>query len=289
MIKLKWPLRWDLLLRYRLIEITALWEGRLTTNNICASFGIGRQQASKDINNYIREIGPGNLEYDTRLKGYRPTPAFKPQVTEGNADEYLHLLNQSKEINAHFQSLDLGPTNCEVINVPIRDVKPDLLRPIVQAARSKKRIEVEYVSLSSPEREIRVIAPHTLVYSGIRWHVRAYCEKRRRYTDFVLSRFRGIPDIIDIDKSPNPIEDDDNWNKFISIVIVPDKRLQKDQQSIIAQDYGMTENRLKIQTRAALVPYALRQLQLDPNIVQVKPEAQQIEIDNLTELKPWLF
>jgi len=42
--------RWDSLLRYRAIEIIALWEGRLTTNHLCDSFGIGRQQASKDIN-----------------------------------------------------------------------------------------------------------------------------------------------------------------------------------------------------------------------------------------------
>ena len=48
-----WPLRWDLLLRYRLIEVIALWEGRLTTNHLQRAFGIGRQQASKDINTIL--------------------------------------------------------------------------------------------------------------------------------------------------------------------------------------------------------------------------------------------
>ena len=38
MKKTDWPIRWDLLLRYRLIETIALWEGRLTTNHICHSF-----------------------------------------------------------------------------------------------------------------------------------------------------------------------------------------------------------------------------------------------------------
>ena len=46
----KWPFRWELLLRYRFIETLALWEGRLTTRHLCDTFGIGRQQASKDIN-----------------------------------------------------------------------------------------------------------------------------------------------------------------------------------------------------------------------------------------------
>jgi len=42
--------RWDLALRYRLIETIAWWEGRLTTRHLIQSFGISRQQASKDIN-----------------------------------------------------------------------------------------------------------------------------------------------------------------------------------------------------------------------------------------------
>ncbi len=56
--------RWDLALRYRLIETVAWWEGRLTTGHLMQSFGISRQQASKDINSYIAEYAPKNLEYD---------------------------------------------------------------------------------------------------------------------------------------------------------------------------------------------------------------------------------
>ncbi len=288
MTEKKWPLRWDLLLRYRLIEIIALWEGRLTTNNLCNSFGIGRQQASKDINEYIREVGPGNLVYDRRLKGYKPTAEFQPQVTEGLADEYLHLLNRNKDIKTRFSGLDLGSANSEVLHVPVRDVRPEVVRPVVQAAQQGKRLEVDYISLSSAEQETRVIAPHTLVYSGYRWHVRAYCEKRRDFTDFVLSRFRGEPDIID-HESPNPIDLDTFWNKQVAIIIMPDTRLSPARQTIIANDYGMNRKQLTITTRAALVPYALKQLQIDPYMMQQKPEAQQIVVANLEELRQWLF
>ena len=64
-----WPIRWDLLFRYRLIEIVAYWEGRLTTNHLVNSFGIGRQQASRDINSYLKDIAPNNLIYNKHLKG----------------------------------------------------------------------------------------------------------------------------------------------------------------------------------------------------------------------------
>ena len=103
---MKWPIRWDLLYRYRLIEVIAYWEGRLTTNHLCNSFGIGRQQASKGINTYLREIAPGNLEYDKQIKGYVPTAGFKPAVTTGTADEYLHILSRTKDIAHTFEGLD---------------------------------------------------------------------------------------------------------------------------------------------------------------------------------------
>ena len=287
MTQKQWPLRWDLLLRYRLIEIIALWEGRLTTNHLCDTFGIGRQQASKDINAYIDEVGPGNIEYDKFLKGYKPTDKFKPTVTQGNADEYLHLLSRNNELTNTFDSLSLAVANTEVLSVPVRNVKPEVIRSIVRAAREKRRLEVDYVSVSSPNHEGRVIVPHTLVFTGVRWHVRAWCEKNSDYRDFVLSRFRGDVDMMDI--SENTIEHDTNWNTQVTIKIKPDSRLEKAQQNVVAEDWGMKRNKLDITVRGSLVQYALQSLHIDTNMVQAKAEAQQIVISNLDEVKPWLF
>src|SRR5690554_3705467 len=108
MKKTDWPIRWDLLLRYRLIEIIALWEGRLTTNHICHSFGIGRQQASKDINTYLRELDPDNLVYDRHLKGYVPARNFKPVVTHGRVSKYSHLLYRQLKLPSVSSDLDVS-------------------------------------------------------------------------------------------------------------------------------------------------------------------------------------
>ncbi|MGB1142151.1 MAG: helix-turn-helix transcriptional regulator, partial [Halioglobus sp.] len=249
----KWPFRWDLLLRYRFIETIALWEGRLTTRHLCDTFGIGRQQASKDINNYIREVGPGNLEYDKYLKGYKPTDDFSPRVTLGLADEYLHLMARNNELQNMFESLSLDVANVEVLSVPVRDVKPQVLRPIMQAARQQKRLEVDYVSINNPDREGRIIVPHTLVYTGLRWHVRAWCEKNQAYRDFVLSRFRDIPEIMDA--SPHGADGDTEWNTQVTLRITPDPRLRPEQQEVVAVDYGMEDGALEVSTRGRLVPY----------------------------------
>lgn len=283
----KWPIRWDLLLRYRFIETIALWEGRLTTRHLCDTFGIGRQQASKDINNYNREIGPGNLEYDKYIKGYKPTESFRPKLTEGLADEYLHLMARNNELSNVFDSLRLSVANVEVLSVPVRDVRPDILRPIMQAARMQKRLEVDYVSIGNPNHEGRIIVPHTLVHTGLRWHVRAWCEKNQDYRDFVLSRFRDVPDIMD--DSEHGVEGDTQWNTQVSIRITPDPRLSPEQQGVIERDYGMEKGVLEITTRGKLVPYALKQLHIDPKEMLEDPTAQQIIVENLEEVSRWLF
>lgn len=283
----KWPFRWDLLLRYRYIETIALWEGRLTTRHLCDTFGIGRQQASKDINTYLKEVGPDNLEYDKYLKGYKPTAGFIPTVTRGVADEYLHLMARNNELNDVFESLALDNANAESLSVPVRDVKPEVLRPIMMAARQQKRLDVDYVSINNPDHEGRIIVPHTLVHTGLRWHVRAWCEKNQEYRDFVLSRFRDIPDIMD--ESPHGIEDDVEWNTRVTIRIVPDPRLSDAQQDVIQHDYGMEDGVLEVTTRAKLLPYALKLLHIDHTELQPDPTAQQIIVENRDEMEPWLF
>jgi predicted DNA-binding transcriptional regulator YafY len=286
-IESKWPFRWDLLLRYRYIETIALWEGRLTTRHLCDTFGIGRQQASKDINNYIRQIGPGNLEYDKYLKGYKPTPDFQPQVTRGLADEYLHLVARNNELMNMFESLALNVSNVEVLQHPVRDVKPEVLRPIMQAARQQKRLDCDYVSLNNPDREGRIIVPHTLVYTGLRWHVRAWCEKNQEYRDFVLSRFRDVPEIMD--ESEHGAAGDKEWNTPATIRITADPRLSPEQREVVETDYGMENGALCIGIRGKLVPYALRLLHINPRELSDDPTAQQIVVANRDELESWLF
>lgn len=70
---------------------------------------------------------------------------------------------------------------------------------------------------------------------------------------------------------------------------MPYKVVSKLLGSELSTDFGMVRNVLVIETRASLVPYALKLLQIDPNKVEAKAEAQQITIDNLDDLRQWLY
>ena len=284
---MSWPIRWDLLLRYRLIEIIAQWEGRLTTKHLCDSFGIGRQQASKDINLYLKDVAPGNLIYDKHIKGYIPSPTFTAKLTSNSADEYLQVMSRNKDITQTFSNLNLGLPNSELLKVPSRNVRPEVLRPLIQAAREQKRVEIGYISLTSPDVEDRIIVPHTLVCTPLRWHLRAYCEKNRDYRDFVLSRFRQTPEILD--QSQHGCDGDERWNSDVTLTLMPDPRLNQAQQDVVAHDYGMQGHRLEFVTRGALVVYALQAFNIDPRKQDAKPTAQQIVVANYETIEPFLF
>lgn len=279
--------RWDLALRYRLIETVAWWEGRLTTNHLMQSFGISRQQASKDINTYITEHAPKNLTYDKHIKGYVPAKGFKPRFIDDSASAYLHLLNQNHERAPHIEGLALAYAHTEVVQVADRSIRPEILRPLLRACREGLRLECEYVSLKNPMPEVRLIAPHTLVYTGMRWHVRAYCEKNGDYRDFVLSRFRG--DLDTLGNSEWARDQDEGWSAEVTIIIEPDPRLKPAQREIIETDYGMRNGQLLIPSRGALSQYVLQRYQIDPHKIQSRASAQQIVVANLDEIQPWLY
>ena len=279
--------RWEQLLRYRYIELIALWEGRLTTRQLCETFGIGRQQANKDLTSYRRGLSRGDLVYDAVAKYYSPSEDFAPTLTQGLASEYLQMAAQQSDVQQILGDLPVASANVEVIAAPLREVPASLLRPIIRAMAECRRIDVDYVSLNNPDREGRIIVPHTLVWTGYRWHVRAWCEKNRDYRDFVLSRFRGDADLMDT--SDHTEADDQAWHTHVTLEITPDNRLTPDQQEVIAHDYGMTNGQLKLTVRAKLAPYLLQLLNLNVGKQLEDARAQQIVLANYDEISPWLI
>ena len=119
-------------------------------------------------------------------------------------------------------------------------MRPEVLRPLLKACWEKRRLDIGYVSFKTPQVEGRTIAPHPLVYTGMRWHVCAYCEKNREYRDFVLGRCRGEPELLD-DQTDNGSEHDVEWNTKINVIFKPDEHLTLAQRSLIELNYAMTD------------------------------------------------
>ncbi|MBB3230782.1 WYL domain-containing protein [Halomonas stenophila] len=280
-------LPWDTLARYRLIEILAFWEGRVVAAQIGEAFGIGRQQAQKVLRCY-REQAPDNLTYDESRRGFLPSATFRPRFTRGRVEEYLHLLSAHVDLDSPFAGLGLGAADTESLPLPSRAVEPLVVREVVKAARAGRRLEVVYASFRNPAGEARILVPHTLVFAAGRWHVRAYCEKHREYRDFVLSRFRGVPEDTGEMLGEHGKNGDEAWQTRVEVRLIPDRRLPPEEREMLAVDYGMHDGELTLHCRGPLVLYALHELGVNPHHVEAEPRAQQIEIANRQALAEWI-
>lgn len=255
---------------FAFIEIILQWEGRLTQQHLQQEFGFGRSKAKKVLGEYT-ELQPNNLSYNASLKGYTPSDQFIPTFTNGHIDEYC-------------RSGLSDVIGIQLLEAPLRNIDPNLIRPVLRAIRNNQRLDIGYQSLSSPDYESRIISPHSLVFDGLRYHVRAYCEKNNAYRDFVLSRFCFESDALKPEfEGPSKFiqEQDQEWNTRLVLSIEPDIRLNDLQKRIIGLDYQMQQNEQgnwyrEIPVRAALARYLLQRLRLDQ--YQQKPEAQQIVI-----------
>lgn len=272
--------------RFQLIELLAYWEGRLNAKDLENYFQQSRQQSSADINSYKRQA-PNNLHYDASIKSYTPTKSFSALYITTFPDEYLHWLLSGQLPWGKNKERLLRAPQLEKLQLPARKIEPEIMRGLVAAMRQQKRIEVDYISLSNPNCEGRIIAPHSFVNTGLRWHLRAWCEKSKEYRDFVLSRFRGTPELHD--KTKHTAEQDQGWNTLVTIILQPDPRLSPAKCEVLEKDYQMQNGQLHITTKGCLVQYLLREMQVSTKILDGTPEAQQLICVNLPDIKHWLF
>jgi predicted DNA-binding transcriptional regulator YafY len=278
----------EVLLRMRAIELLAYWEGRLVTNRLIGWFGVSRQQASADIKRYMANHNPDSLVHDPAVKAYVPRPGFRPVLTTGHINEYLDmvsgLVSESMAVTLETDS------NLASVQLPDRSVRPEVVREVIKACRSTGSIRILYASMANPTWSERVISPHTLVYTGFRWHVRAYCHKRGEFRDFILSR---------IDRTPKPTEDiapspseDAQWQDFITLTLIPNTKLNDGQKALVEKDFGMPDGRLQLSVRKALAHYTLQRYQAAIAPKEADNEFQypiQLLESDRKKLNPYLF
>lgn len=256
--------------RFSFIENMLGWEGQINASHIATKFSLTRQAASAILKQY-RKKHPDFLQYNQSTKVFIATNnfnnTFKHNTQLHNFSNYLTSIASS----ANNQNAQIEVCTYEV-EAPLRNINPIQIRPILRAIREKRAIDIGYISLSSPNYLDRIIQPHALIFDGLRWHVRAYCNKNSQFRDFTLSRFNGEAEFEG--KATHTAEQDLNWQTIVNVVIEADARFSTEQKQVIEKDFQMTDGKKTIPVRAALVNYLLRRLHIDTH--KNSPEEQQI-------------
>ncbi|WP_086981308.1 helix-turn-helix transcriptional regulator [Vibrio aphrogenes] len=268
-------------IRWQFIELLLYWEGGFTKRQITEQFGISRQQAHQDIKAYEAQYYPISMVSKSRhiVEG-----DFQPTLMTPDIEIYLNWLMSQQFNPSQPQDLHHKATS---ISLPSRNVSPVVIQRLIQAVREHKRLEVNYISLSHPDEEGRIFHPHTFVNTGLRWHVRGYCEKSQGYRDLVLTRFRDAPEVLD--QSQYGSQQDEAWNTDVIVILAPDPRLNTEKQNVLINDYQMINGQLVLTTRAALVNYLLKAMQVNTKYLDGVPEAQQLVLVNRDDVKQWLY
>jgi len=274
-------LRWGVLRRLEFIDFRLFWDGRFNRIDLAETFGISAQQASADIGQY-EKIAPSNLAYDRAEKAYKRTEQFAPAFIGKTIERYLLQIvaieNQwMRQEDTWFETIP----PVEVITLGRRPTDPTVLLRVLDAVRNRLEIDVEYASLTGSTRQSRTIAPHSLAHSAGRWYLRSWSREHNDFRDYNLNRIGKVGDCRASAIDPAL---DFEWIHKINLVIVPNPALSVERQAAIAAEYAMDDDQLVRPCRLSLSFYLMSEYNLDVEPGALKPEKQQIVLQNREEV-----
>jgi len=197
---------------------------------------------------------------DRNEKAYLAGENYSPVVTAHDANPYLNQLLALEWGVLQPNSAYVGwAPPVAAVRAPARKLDASDLRIVLRAIKSRRMIEITYQSMNQPAPAARTVSPHAIAFDGSRWHIRAYCHQRQDYRDFVFAR---ILEITLGESSPIDPATDSVWQREIEAVIEPHPTLPPAHRRAVELDYGMTDGRLVLKTREALLLYVLRRMAL---------------------------
>ena len=277
------PSSWSQDRRLKFIDFRLRWEGRVNRTDLVEFFKISLPQASLDLAKYT-EAAPDNLKYNPKTKAYIRTEFFHPIYQRSASRTYLNelLALEAGTMEAASCFVRWCPPMATV-PTPGREVDGTVLMHLLNAIRERRMVNVQYQTMGREEATHRILSPHSIAHDGQRWHMRAYCHTRNKFRDFVIARLSAV----EVGgQSTIPVAEDQEWHSVLTLVLVPHPALPHASRRALEIDYGMTDGRLEVKCRHAMLLYTLIRLGL--MYERSLPAAQQIVLFNEEEIEPYL-
>lgn len=278
--------RWGQARRLAFIDVRLQYEGRINRGDLMSYFDISMPQASADLKIY-QSLAPDNMVYDPSARVYVAKAEFKPQYKRSATSRYLDDLYRRARGVVEADESFVGfvpPTG--VVATPARALEATEIATLVQAIRDKTALRVRYQSMDQPAPLSLVLTPHAIGFDGLRWHVRAWCHTRKMFRDFAVGRMQvdGLAEEAD----PADPSSDVGWNTEVAVILVPHPALSSTQRDAVIRDYDMTNGKLLLKCRKAMLFYTLRHLNLDALEVSNSPARQHVIVENRDDVARWM-
>ncbi|MGK2953074.1 MAG: helix-turn-helix transcriptional regulator [Thiobacillus sp.] len=290
--KMRLDVKWATRQRLQYIEVMAWYTGVVTRSDVAKAFGLSDPAATKDLKLYS-DLAPGNLVYNHSVFGFVPGEGFSAAFADLTPAAALPVIAANLAVaNGPYGSELIYGLPTASLPLPARLPSQQTLAQITRAIHGRRKLSVSYRSLSSRESgAVRVLEPHTLVNTGLRWHVRAYSEDTCDFRDFVLSR------IVEAECLNIPAESgaqyDDDWEETVGLRLAPHAGLDAARRESLLLDYGASGEVIEVNVRRALLGYVLQRLSVDTTRDHgLNPNAYQLMLLNRDEIEPfaaWAF
>lgn len=242
--------------RLAFIELRLRFVGEIRRQDLVARFGIQAAAATRDLGQY-KELGPCNLEYDTKGKVYVRSEWFRP-VFDFPADRVLTWLSQGFGDGEPSRLRSLVTCEGSALSTSL-DL--EMLSVLTRAIHKKTAVEISYRALSSG-LTTREIVPFAFADNGQRWHVRGYDRRSGDFRDFALTRIADARFVSGAVKEHETADQDIQWNRIAEIELVPHPANVQHPDTIEAE-YGMESGVLRMRVRAAMAGYLMRRWNVD--------------------------
>ncbi|QNB06821.1 WYL domain-containing protein [Herbaspirillum frisingense] len=242
--------------RLAFVELRLRFLGEIRRQDLVGRFGIQAAAATRDLGQY-RELGPRNLDYDTKGKLYVRGEWFRP-VFEFPAERVLTWLSQGYGDGEPSRLRSLMACDGSALSTSL-DL--DMLSVLTRAIHKKTAVEISYRALSSG-LATREIVPFALADNGQRWHVRGYDRRSGDFRDFVLTRIADARPLAGPVQEHETADQDIQWNRIAEIELVPHPANVQHPDTIEAE-YGMGNGVLRMRVRAAMAGYLMRRWNVD--------------------------
>ncbi len=280
--------------RLQFIEIIAYYTGTISRSMLAKAYGISDPAATKDLKLY-NDLAPGNLEYNPSLFSFVPSPQFDEVFADLSPQSVLPMFAQNLlSVDTPSGDDSIYGITVDELPLPARLPEKQVLAQIIRAMKARKQLKVVYHSLTESDKaspEERIIEPHALVNTGLRWHIRAYNHDSYDFRDFVLSRFTQAQST-ELEAESEQSYDDD-WMETLSLQLQPHPGLGKKQLTALNYDYKFIDGMIEIPVRRALVGYLLQLLKVDTSRdASLNPNAYQLVVANRDEVEAfaaWIF
>lgn len=278
-------IKWNTRQRLAYIETKAFYTGIVSRSDVATTFAISDPAATKDLKQY-NDLAPGNLIYKQSVFGFVPGEHFQATFADLDPGAVLPLIetnSPSHWLATRGESIFGIPAGLlpHPTRLPDRNIVAQLTRAIYQ----NKKLSIIYASLHNQKYEQqRIIEPHSIVNSGLRWHARAYNIENFDFRDFVLSRILEAKMLEEAAESN--MEYDEDWMETLTLELAPHPGLSPRQQLNLHVDYSEDGKTIELTTRRALIGYALRALSVDTTEDHsLNPNAFQLILLNREEIE----